>query len=853
MHNYIIWYPGGTGCETFWIEYRLSERLGAPLFNQSEIHRTQYPPILDIYDDRKKIALIRHESIRLSTTESWYTDMLEPDVSCSDYDLVIVYTSEPVRIDWTTYRKEVETQLQTNRVIYMIGGHLGDANPDPDLCYVHHSFFSIVSAGNACPDSTNLAPVNKPYLFDALLGSLKVPRLWAYYHIRDSDFYNQSLISIQPFIDPTVNKGNQDAVKALLPELVEKYGEIDDYETPELFALEETRIQRFKQKAVTLEDRYSNRKIPDMTLGRMPASTLIPWTIYDNSWYSIISETNPVWCDVNFLTEKTAKCLVAMRVFVMFNAPGTLRYLRSLGFQTFHGEFIDESYDDQHSDELRWQMAWEQVKRLAAADPVKVYQYYQLVLEFNAKLMETHTTNELKNIADFVYKHKFLSGQYALHTDKSFYYANDDNKVWTNPQHVKNTEYFVWDPHNWWEFKYALKKGKEFFPKAEICNDWPGPEETRFQGDSRKKIALLFLEKIYLPWTKPHRTQDPEQQGITNLHMGWADLVIVYTTENLQTWWPIIYGELCSQLHTDRILLCTAGGVSYSNPDPNLVFVNHQSLLSYVAAGNEFIDVNEVTVPFRKSMFDCLMGTVKLSRISLFYRLLDNNFLDRPIHTLVNLQPNPDGDPNWDVIRNYMPDSFARHGMITDFASPELFELEEDVVKKFKRNTQQGSAAERYSANSVPRPGFGLPGDRILISCIIPWKVYQSSWYSIVCETNDTVTTSQFVTEKLGKCLFAKRIFIVIGGGNTLSYLRSLGFKTFHGDVIDESYDSEPDWQQRVDMAWKQIQRLRSTEPRSVHAYFRDVLEHNHKLMLEWPDKQFEEISQFLQKKLVQI
>jgi hypothetical protein len=122
-----------------------------------------------------------------------------------------------------------------------------------------------------------------------------------------------------------------------------------------------------------------------------------------------------------------------------------------------------------------------------------------------------------------------------------------------------------------------------------------------------------------------------------------------------------------------------------------------------------------------------------------------------------------------------------------------------------------------------------------------------------VCETNDIVTTSQYVTEKLGKCLFAKRIFIVIGGGNTLSYLRSLGFKTFHGDVIDESYDNEPDWQQRVDMAWGQIQRLRSTEPRSAYAYFRDVLEHNHKLMLEWPDKQFEEISQFLQKKLVQI
>jgi hypothetical protein len=627
MHDYIIWYPGGTSYETFWIEYRLSQQFDLIFFDQSERTTSGIPPVVSKYDQRKKIALIQNKSIRLSTTQNCDPSMLDPNITLCDYDLVIVYTAESINMDWTSYRQAVETQLHTDRIIYMVGGHVESSNPDPDICYVQH----------------RLVPKDQTFLdvFDRLI----------------------------------------------------------------------------EQK--------------------------------------------------------------------------------------------------------------------------------------------TYVIDQLGKISNFIYNHKFLSDQYALHADKSFYYTDTDtHRVWTNPQHVKNTEYFVWNPHNWWEFEYALKKGKEFFPNAEICKDWPCPAGTRFQGDSRKKIALLFLEKIYLPWTRPHKLPDPEQQGISNLHMGWADLVIIYTTENLHNWWPIVYGEICSQLHTDRIVLCTAGGVSYSNPDPNLVFVNHQSLLSYVAAGNEFVDVNEVTVPFRKSMFDCLMGTVKLSRIALFYRLLDSNFLDEPIHTLVNLQPNPHGDLSdldWDIVRNYMPDSFARHGMVTDFASPELFELEEDVVKEFKIKTQQESADKRYSINKLPRPGFGLPGDSIMMSCVVPWKVYQSSWYSIVCETNDIITTSQFVTEKLGKCLFAKRIFIVIGGGNTLSYLRSLGFKTFHSDVIDESYDSEPDWQRRVDLAWKQIQRLRSTEPRSAYAYFRDVLEHNHKLMLNWPDKQFEEISQFLQKKLVQI
>ena len=627
MNNCIIWYPGGTSYENFWIEYRLSQYFDSTFFNHSERSTSQIPPVVSAYDQRKKIALIQHESLRFPTTQSCDPSILLPDVTLFDYDLVIVYTAESIDMDWTSYCQAVETQLHTDRIIYMVGGHVESVNPNPDICYVQHRF---VPRGQTLPD-----------VFDQLI----------------------------------------------------------------------------QQK--------------------------------------------------------------------------------------------------------------------------------------------THVIDKLNKISHFIYNHKFLSDQYALHTDKSFYYT-DDHGVWNNPQHIKNTEYFVWDPHGWWEFRYALKKGKEFFPNAEICNDWPGPMglppmPDDLKKDPRKKIALLFLELIHLPWTKPNKLQDPTQHVIADLYMGWADLVIVYTTETLQNWWPVVYGEICKQLHTDRIVLCTAGNVSYSQPHPDLVFVNHQSLLSYVAAGNEFVDINEVTVPFRKSMFDCLMGTVKLSRIALFYRLLDGNFLDYPTHTLVNLQPNPHGDLDWDMVRDCMPDSFARHGIVTDFVSPKLFELEEDVIKEFKTKTQQGSAQERYSTNMVSRPGRDLPCDAILMSCVVPWKVYQSSWYSIVCETNDTITTSQYITEKLGKCLFAKRIFIVIGSSNILSYLRSLGFKTFHGDVIDETYDSEPDWQRRLDMAWQQIERLRLTEPRAAYAHFRDVLEHNHKLMLEWPDKQFEEILQFLQKKLVQI
>ena len=852
MNKYVIWYPGGNAEGTAWIEYRLSERLGIPLFDQSEIHCTQYPPELDAYDDRKKIALIRHESIRLSTTESWYTDMLEPNVSCHDYDLVIVYTSEPVAIDWNTYRKEVEIQLGTTRIVYLIGGYTGDENPDPGICYVQHSFFSFVSCGNQQPEHYVQSTTHKPYLFDALMGTLKVPRLWLYYNLRNSEFYDQTLFSIHPFPDTALNYSNQQAVKNLLPDLVAKYGEVDDYATPELFALEETRIQQFKQKAVTLNDRYSNRRIPDWELGRMPASTLIPWTVYDNSWYSIVSETNPVWCNNNFLTEKTAKCLLAERIFVMFNAPGTIKYLRSLGFRTFHGDIIDESYDDHRDDKIRWQMAWEQITKLAAMDPVKVYEYYQPVLEFNSKLMQTYAINELSNIADFIYNHKFLSDDFPLHADKTFYRTDRNGLPYTNPLHIKNTEYYVWDPHCWWEFNRGLIKGIELFPKAEISRESDPPSgliAQQIAKDSRKKIAMLFYERIHLPWTQSNIPFDPKIK-IADLHLGWADLVVVYTSEQMKNWWPVIYGEVCRQLHTDRIVLMVAGYNNYTDPDPNFIFSNHQSFLSYVASGNAFMDVNEVTVPFRKYMFDCLIGTVKPGRLGLFYRLLDSGLANE---SLINLQPNPHWEPDWNVVERLSPGMVNKHGTFTDYSSTALIDLEEDVIKEFKNQTQNGSSRDRYSTNLLNRPGFDLPNNRLMMSNIVPWKIYQSSWYSIVCETVDSGTSNLFVTEKIGKCLFAKRVFIVVTGGGILKYLRSLGFRTFHGDIIDESYDDEPNDKIRLEMAWEQIQRLHKTEPRAVYAHFRDVLEHNHQLMLGWTDQQLQDISQFLQKRLAEV
>ena len=114
-------------------------------------------------------------------------------------------------------------------------------------------------------------------------------------------------------------------------------------------------------------------------------STIIPIDIYNQSVYSIVGETE--WDNSHFfLTEKTAKCLMARRLFVMFSGQYWLRTFKQLGFQTFDS-VIDESYDLIEDPQLRWTTAYEQVKYLCTMDQQQILDKIKPVLEYNYNLL----------------------------------------------------------------------------------------------------------------------------------------------------------------------------------------------------------------------------------------------------------------------------------------------------------------------------------------------------------------------------------------------------------------------------------------------------------------------------------
>lgn len=113
-------------------------------------------------------------------------------------------------------------------------------------------------------------------------------------------------------------------------------------------------------------------------------SALVPYDIYNQSYHSIIAETS-FYNEFTHLTEKTAKPIMAERVFVAFAGQHYLRNLRSLGFQTF-SDIIDESYDQESNNDKRFNQAWQQVEYLCTQDPTTIRNQVKRVLEHNRLL-----------------------------------------------------------------------------------------------------------------------------------------------------------------------------------------------------------------------------------------------------------------------------------------------------------------------------------------------------------------------------------------------------------------------------------------------------------------------------------
>lgn len=93
---------------------------------------------------------------------------------------------------------------------------------------------------------------------------------------------------------------------------------------------------------------------------------------YENSYFSIVTETfyfgnnDYHWVDEGtvFFSEKIFKPIICKHPFIQLNRPHALKYLKKLGYKTFH-PYINESYDEIENNEDRLIAIVNEIERLS--------------------------------------------------------------------------------------------------------------------------------------------------------------------------------------------------------------------------------------------------------------------------------------------------------------------------------------------------------------------------------------------------------------------------------------------------------------------------------------------------------
>jgi len=118
---------------------------------------------------------------------------------------------------------------------------------------------------------------------------------------------------------------------------------------------------------------------------RMSISQIIPLTVYNQTAYTIVAETN-FDNHYSFYTEKTVKPIVAKRLFVMYGGQYQLKNLRALGFKTFDS-VIDESYDNIPDYYERFDAVSNQVNFLQSQPQEEILDKIKPICEHNYNVM----------------------------------------------------------------------------------------------------------------------------------------------------------------------------------------------------------------------------------------------------------------------------------------------------------------------------------------------------------------------------------------------------------------------------------------------------------------------------------
>jgi hypothetical protein len=270
-------------------------------------------------------------------------------VNLSQFDLVLLSDIEYRPREW------IESWIQKNQIqrwILLQGGIDLDQPFDHNRCayrpwWIYHRDLKF-------NQYQPLIEVDRPFVFDILLGSRRPNRDFVMLALQQSKRLDQNIVTFRDvFPGNQINDASQQ---------VKKYFADTKMMWPY--------VGSSLQPAWEVTEQINNT-----------VSQTVPWNIYRRTWFSVAAES-VCQGSIFFMAEKISKPMFAQRPFVVFGIRGFLKQLRSLGYQTFD-PVIDESYDNIENDLERWQAAFDQMVKLMDSDPAEICKKLSNIVEHN--------------------------------------------------------------------------------------------------------------------------------------------------------------------------------------------------------------------------------------------------------------------------------------------------------------------------------------------------------------------------------------------------------------------------------------------------------------------------------------
>lgn len=243
---------------------------------------------------------------------------------------------------------------------------------------------------------------------------------------------------------------------------------------------------------------------------------------------------------------------------------------------------------------------------------------------------------------------------------------------------------------------------------------------------------------------------------------------------------------------------------------------NFHTIMKDVNNNSPETDIVYNIKPKRKK-FVCFNKVHRGHRIHILAKMLNNGLIDRSYFSFEG------GWPNWvDEIQHFDWDPM----------------IPEEILKHRDRFPMKLNITQER-----PNP-IDLHVDDIVYHddsyfSIITETIYykQESNRLGLCSSED----SMFLTEKIFKAILFKHPFIVAGMTGSLKALRDIGFKTFH-PYIDESYDTEENDDERINLIVKEAERLcQFTDEQWLEwqSNVKDIVEHNFNVIMNRTESEY--------------